>query len=191
MVNKKTSGTDLLRSLLSVLVDAWGYSAVRDCLDALHGSDDSQSLDANREAKKRSRKAEKPTASSLAAKLSLPPEQKRLIQSLAERYDSKLFLPTAGDIRYFFEMHGEAPPSSKQRSEIFRRVLKVLSTMQEGTLLRIIEDDAHTGPSRLGPLSEAMRSVGEQRSIDRDFTPGAPIDSGGNVEAVQGGRVEG
>lgn len=120
MVNKNMSGTDLLRSLLRVLVDAWGYGPVRDCLDALSGSDEARSLEASRGAEKRSRKAEKPTASTLAAKISLPPEQKRLIQSLAERYDSKLFLPTAGDIRYFFEIHGETPPSSKQRSEIFR-----------------------------------------------------------------------
>jgi len=183
MVNMKTSGANLLRSLLSVLVDAWGYSAVRDCLDALHSSDEARSVEASRGADKRSKKAEKPTASSLAAKLSLPPEQKRLIQSLAERYDSKLFLPTAGDIRYFFEIHGETPPSSKQRNEIFRRVLKLLSAMQEGTLQKIIEDDAHSGPSRLGPLSEAMRSVGEQRSIDRDLTLGPLTDSGGNVEA--------
>jgi hypothetical protein len=190
MASKKIAGADLLRSLLGVLVDEWGYGPVRDCLDALGASDEAQSLEASRGAEKRSRKTEKPTARSLAAKISLPPEQKRLIQSLAERYDSKLFLPTAGDIRYFFEIHGETPPSSKQRSEAFRRVLKVLSAMRETTLQKIIEDDAHTGPSRLGPLSEAMRSVGEQRSIGRDLTPGPATDSGGNVETNRGGHSE-
>lgn len=63
--------------------------------------------------------------------------------------------------------------------------------MQESTLQKIIEDDAHSGPSRLGPLSEAMRSVGEQRSIGRDIPPGPVTDPGGNVEADHGGRSEG
>lgn len=189
MVEKKVSRADLLSSLLRVLVDEWGYGPVRDCLNALWGVNEAQSLEESRGSEQHSRgKAEKLTASALAAKITLPPEQKRLIQDLAERYDSKLFLPTAGDIRYFFEIHGETAPSIKQRSETFRRVLKVLLTMQESALRKIIEDDAHSGPSRLGPLSEAMRSVGERRLIERDLAPGPVSKPGGNVDADRGGN---
>lgn len=183
MMEKKILRDDLLSSLLRVLVDEWGYESVRDRLDTLSVINEAQPMEVSRGKKQRSGgNAEKPTASMLAAKISLPQEQKYLIQNLAERYDSKLFLPTAGDIRYFFEIHGEAAPSSKQRSEAFRRVLKVLSSMQENALRKLIEDDAHGGPSRLGPLSEAIRTVGEQRLISHDLTPEPVNNAGGNVD---------
>jgi hypothetical protein len=187
MVEKKISREDLLSSLIKLLVDEWGYDLVRDRLNALSGINEEQSLEVSVGNKQHSReKAKKPTASVLAAKISLPPEQKYLIQNLAERYDSKRFLPTAGDIRYFFEMHGEAAPSSKQRIEVFRQVLKVLSAMQENALRKLIEDDAHSGPSRLGPLSEAIRTVGEQRLIGHDLTLEPVSDTGGNVDSSAG-----
>lgn len=192
MMEKKTSRADLLSSLLRALVDEWGYGPVQDRLNALRWSNEAQSLGVSRGNEQRSgRKAERPTASALVAKISLPPEQKRLIQNLAERYDRKQFLPTAGDIRYFFEIHGQTAPSSKQRGEAFRRVLEVLSTMQDSALRKIIDDDAHSGPSQLGPLSEAMRSVGEQRLIGRDLAPEPISDPGGNSDADRGGGGEG
>lgn len=183
MVEKNISREELLSSFLKLLVDEWGYDLVRDHLNALSGINEAQSLGldvGNKQCSKE--KPKKPTASVLAAKINLPPEQKHLIQNLAERYDSKRFLPTIGDIRYFFEMHGESAPSSKQRSEAFRQVLKVLSTMQENALRKLIEDDAHSGPSRLGPLSEAIRTVGEQRLIGHDLTPESVSDTGVNID---------
>lgn len=183
---KKISRDNLLGMLLKVLINEWGYDPVRECLETLHISNDAQSreLDTSKQRSPR-KKMEKPTASALASKISLPPEQKRLIQSLAERYDAKLFLPTAGDIRYFFEMHSEVPPSSKQRSDNFRRILKFLSTLQESTLRKIIEDDAHSGPSQLGPLSDAMRNAGKQRLVERDPGPIQVHEQGNGVETDQ------
>ena len=56
----------------------------------------------------------------------------------------------------------EKPPPIKQRTEIFRRVLRLLLTKPETALQKIIDTDAHSGPSSLAPLSDAIRSVGEQ-----------------------------
>ena len=169
---KKISKNNLLDRLLKVLIDEWGYSSVRERLEAVNISNEAQSGEVEPSKQRRPRKkTQKPTASSLASKISIPSEQKRLIQILAERYDAKLFLPTVGDIRYFFEMHGEVPPSSKQRGDKFRKILKLLSTLQENTLRKIIEDDAHSGPAQLGPLSDAMRNAGKQRLGERDSIP--------------------
>ncbi len=175
MTNKKLARDGLLRSLLAALVDEWGHQAVRDRLDEFRGMGGEHAVAALAQEGRRGKPEsghqalEKPTASSLAAKVSLPPGQKQLIEQLAIQYDGKRFLPTSGDIRYFFEVHGEEPPTAKQRSETFRRVLRLLSTMPESALRKMIDDDAHSGPSRLGPLSEAMRSVGEQRSVGRSL----------------------
>jgi hypothetical protein len=173
MTDKKSASVDLLRSLLAVLVDEWGYEVVRMRLDESRSGGPAQPEGSSQDESKVTkggageRRLEKVTASSLASKVSLPSHHKRLIELLAEQYDRKQFLPTASDIRYFFEVHGEMPPMVKQRIEAFRKVLRLLSTLPESALQRIIEDDAHRGPSRLAPLSEAMRGVGEQRSMER------------------------
>jgi hypothetical protein len=173
MSDKRLGSAGLLRSLLGVLVDEWGFEAVRDHLEEFRvsvraPSAGPKSVESERNNKARgNRRPEKPTASTMAGKVSLPPVQKQLVLLLAARYDSKQFLPTSGDIRYFFEVHGEEVPPVKRRSETFRRVLRLLSSMPESALRKMIDSDAHSGPSSLAPLSDAMRSVGEQRSIDR------------------------
>ncbi|MBK9624881.1 MAG: hypothetical protein KBA96_05580 [Rhodocyclaceae bacterium] len=173
MSEKSLVRLGLLRALMGTLIEEWGNEVVRSCLDELNVPTSHKSGQAPTRVGKRSnsprgsRTSEKPTASAMAEKVSLPPVQKQLIQKLAAQYDSKEFLPTSGDIRYFFEVHGETATPSKQRSDAFRRVLKLLSTLTESSLRKMIDDDAHSGPSRLAPLSEAMRGVGEHRSIER------------------------
>ncbi len=173
MSDKRLRRAGLLRSLLGVLVDEWGFEAVRDHLEEFRVSGRAQSAGVKAVESERSNEArgnrtpEKPTASTMAAKVSLPPSQKQLVLLLAARYDSKQFLPTSGDIRYFFEVHGEAVSPVRRRSETFRRVLRLLSSMPESALRKMVDSDAHGGPSSLAPLSDAMRGVGEQRSVDR------------------------
>ena len=171
MSDKKLSRAGLLRSLLVVLVDEWGYVAVRERLDEIGALQDPQ-LGASRSRglsgeAARGRAKEKPTASAIAEKVSLPHGQKQLILQLAAKYDNREFLPTLGDIRYFFEVHGEIGQPGKQRSESFRKVLRLLCALPESGLRQMIDSDAHSGPSRLAPLSDAMRGVGEKRSPDR------------------------
>jgi len=192
MSEKRIARIGLLRTLLQTCVDEWGFEAVRDCLDAgiLSKSDpgggQSQKGGSSRDVGVRL-KPPKPTAISIAAKVNLPSIQKQLIQQLAEQYDDKHFLPTSGDIRYFFEAHGEIAPLVKQRIDSFRRVLKLLSTMPEAALRKMIEDDSHSGPSRLGPLSDAIRGVREQHSFDRDAAHPSPQGHQAD-KPIEGGR---
>lgn len=178
MSNKKTDRVNLLCSMLAVLIDEWGLDAVRSELDRISAGKREPSpggeLTSDESGRETRRKppSEKPTAAMMAAKISLPPEQKQLVQMLAVKFDSKQFLPTAGDIKYFFEVYGEEIPLVKQRIESFRRVLRLLSSLPEGVLKKMIDDEAHSGPSSLAPLSDAMRGVGEQRS--RIYEPSQP-----------------
>lgn len=169
MSEKRGGRTQLLKSMLVALTDEWGFESVRKELDRLQMdglSRDSVGMRDKDEVKtveRKDRAKDKPTAGMLAANVSLPPVQKQLIQTLAERFDRKRFLPTSGDIKDFFEVHGEPVPSAKQRSESFRRILRLLSSLPESSLRRMIENDFHSGPSSLAPLSEAMRALGAQR----------------------------
>lgn len=170
MIEKKPSRVELLRAMLAVLIDEWSLDTVRSELnristetrEPLHSGELTAGEPGSET--RRKRPSEKPTAAMMAAKVSLPPGQKQLVQMLAVKFDSKQFLPTSGDIRYFFEAHGEDAPPSKQRIESFRRVLRLLSSLPEGALRTMIDDAVHSGPSSLGPLSDAMRGVGAQRS---------------------------
>lgn len=186
-----------LRSILSAVIEEWGYEAARESLDEIAGRPSSQSHEPQAKSGRGTRSdpggraREKPTASTMAANMSLPPTQKQLIQELAIQYDDKKFLPTAGDVRYFFEVHGEVPPSGKQRRELFRRVLKLLSTLPDSALKKILEERVHTGPSRLAPLSEAMRRVGEQRTGRLEpISPSTNLPSVDTNEEVEAGISE-
>lgn len=191
MKKKSLTRTDLLTSLIRTLVEEWGYAEVSRRLSEFKSSGDLPSTKTVGNDKRVNRKTEKPTAKVLAEKVSLPPDQKRLIQSLAEKYDAKQFLPSSGDIRYFFEVHGEVRPPPKQRNDAFRKILKLLSVMPENSLRIMIEDDAHSGPSRLGPLSDAMRGVGEQRSLDRGLEPESLDQLPSDLITEQEGNVKG
>jgi hypothetical protein len=196
MSDRKLARVGLLKSILEAIVDEWGFEVVRDRLDEIKGSDAHHSIGMQGQqggvsgSEKAKRAPDKASASTLAAKVSLPPGQKQLVQQLATQFDNKLFLPTAGDIRYFFEVHGEVAPAAKQRSESFRKVLRLLSSMSESALRKMIEDDAHSGPSRLAPLSEAMRGVGEQRTSYQESTGAPTDDAGGGTGAENALQVE-
>lgn len=166
MKNTKSGRGGLLRSLMVVLVDEWGIEAVRAEVERLSTSGMSFERQAATTALAGAggRTKDKPSASALAAKASLPPAQKQLVQDLASMFDEKRFLPSAGDIKYFFEVHGEVAPTVKQRSEAFRRILRLLSSLPEVALRKIISDGLHSGPSSLAPLSDAMRDVGAKRA---------------------------
>lgn len=166
MKDTKVGCGGVLRSLVAVLVDEWGVDAVRVELEQLSASASGLKRQSEKiaTAGAESRTKEKPSALALATKVSLPPAQKQLVQDLAAKFDDKQFLPSAGDIKYFFEVHGETAPSAKQRSEAFRRVLRLLSSLPEASLRKIISDGLHGGPSSLAPLSDAMRDVGAKRA---------------------------
>lgn len=179
MKNELPARLNLLQSLLITLIDEWGVDVVVDCLNELSVSAGGKNIaksakgDAGRQ-KGRVAARERLTASLMVSRTSLPVDKKNLINILAERYDDKLFLPSSGDIRYFFEAYGEDVPNVRQRNDAFRMVLRLLSGMTESALRKIVDSGAHSGPARLGPLSDAMREVGERRPYEVN----APRDSG-------------
>jgi hypothetical protein len=170
MSNKSPARLGLLQSLVEVLVTEWGLETVQNCVQKLSSSatEDKRALsigsDSDREKDSKSKKI---TAALMASRAAISNEKKALIEILAEKYDQKLFLPSAGDIKSFFEVHGEYSRKIKQRSESFRLVLRVLSNMSDATLRNIIERGIHGGPASLGPLSDAIRRVGEDRASNR------------------------
>lgn len=168
MKNKATSGFDLLQSLLRLLVNEWGGEAVKKCLDEISLHKNASEVVGGfggviHERNKKNPSAKKPTAVLIASRANLPPEKKDLIITIAERYDEKTFLPSQGDVKFFFEAYGEGVPHVRQRIDAFRTIIRLLSGMTEGALRNILENSIHSGPASLDSLSDAMRGAGERR----------------------------
>jgi hypothetical protein len=91
-MNKPLTPTKTLDDLLRVLVRAWGFDTV------LRHRRDLENMDSQRSHNKiRHRR----TAMEYIERMQLSAQEKGILHELAYRFDSKRFLPTIGDIRYF------------------------------------------------------------------------------------------
>src|SRR5262249_32285696 len=108
------------------------------------------------------KKKGKPNASEQVERVALQGEQRDALLLLAARYDQRLFLPSVADVREFLIMMGERPITMKDRSEAFRILLRSLMQLPAERLLRLTQTALHSGPSELGPLSDAIAAAGER-----------------------------
>ncbi len=106
------------------------------------------------------RRRPKPTASQYVAKMELSPEKGASVSELAGRFEAKCFLPTLGDIAAFCQSYDIDQPASKSRANAVPRVFKLLASLEVVEIHRIIEHGLFSGPSRLGPIADAIRRNG-------------------------------
>ena len=100
----------------------------------------------------------KATAPEYVAKMDLPEEKVSAVTELAERFDRKAFLTTFGEIAGFCQMYGIRVPASRGRASAIPRVFKFVAEMEADDIQQILDDGMFSGPSRLGPISEAIRN---------------------------------
>jgi hypothetical protein len=153
----------LLNKLLQTLVDEWGHEEVA---AALAGTAivPSHSLTRRTSSSKPRPSGEKIRLSATAQieRTALEGEQKEALLRLAERYDRKQFLPSVADVREFLIMMGERPIGMKDRQEAFRVLLQSLMRLPGERLQQLARTALHSGPSELGPLSDAIAAAGER-----------------------------
>ena len=106
------------------------------------------------ETKKRRAKV---TAREYVGKMELPSGKEPAMVELAERFQKKSFLPTFGDIRNFCQIYGIDEPVSRSRTSAIPRVFRFIAAMETGEVQRILDDGMFSGPSRLGPIADAIR----------------------------------
>ena len=110
---------------------------------------------------RKSRKRQvKVTAQGYIAKMELPSEKKSVMIELAKRFQEKSFLPAFGDIRNFCQIYGIDEPASKSRANAIPKVFKFIVAMETNEVQRILDDGMFSGPSRLGPIADAIRRNG-------------------------------
>lgn len=102
----------------------------------------------------------KPTASQYVAKMEIAPEKESSITELAGRFDAKSFLPSFGDVTAFCQSHGINEPASRTRANAIPRVFKLIMSLEADEIRGIIDEGLFSGPSRLGPIADAIRRNG-------------------------------
>jgi hypothetical protein len=139
-----------LDELLRVLVRAWGYDTVLRHLRGLETAELERAYDKSRHRR---------NAADYIERMELPVQQKDMLRELAYRFQSKRFLPTLGDIRYFLERNrGTSADAIRARDAAMPHVFDILGALPYENLNSILHDDNYAGPSRLGPLSDAIRA---------------------------------
>lgn len=104
-------------------------------------------------------------------KLDVEAGKRPAVLALAERFETKRFLPTCADISNFCTIYGIDPPASKSRAAAIPRLFKYFAAMDTKDVERLSADKAYSGPSELGPLAEAIRRHGRAA---RNLGPDSP-----------------
>jgi hypothetical protein len=155
--------------MVRALVDEWGTSEVSLALSKVSMS--STGLESSTKSglpRSRSKNRTKPSAVTQVENGDYLGVQRELLMNIALRFDQKDFLPSIADVREFLILQGDRPGDLKDRRDSFRFVLKQMSQLPLDRLQQIATSSLHTGPARLGPLSDAISGAGEMHRRDAD-----------------------
>jgi hypothetical protein len=154
-----------LTKLVRMLVEEWGYDEVQRALAQLSemggGTAPEERAARQPSSKREGSRSKKLTAVEQVARLSIPDRERETLLGIAAKFDQKEFLPRVVDIREFLAMRGEDSSGVKDRLDGFRRLLRSLSKLPSDKLEGLMSSARYSGPARLGPLSDAIRSTGE------------------------------
>jgi hypothetical protein len=143
----------LLDNLVGALLREWGVEEVRTSIERVAAREKAPLV--GRSVKKRARK---PLAVEQVEQGDLANAQLPLLREIALRFDRKQFLPSNSDVREFLIMLGERPTGMKDRCEAFRQLLVTLRKYPAERLEQLL-NNARSGPSQLGPLSDAISAT--------------------------------
>ena len=173
----QTLGEFAVKDTLQSMVQEHGFELVNKTLSEIGTREQGREL-SNRTTKSdtgasgirtRRRKTRRPVAApQYVAKMELHPEIESSIVELANRFQDKKFLPTFGDITNFCRTYGIDEPASRTRSSAIPRVFKFIASMEADEIQRIVDWGLFSGPSRLAPISDAIRRNGRAaRAVER------------------------
>ena len=160
-----------LEDVLQAMVREHGFEQVATCLHKLQLPPASAGMEcqckrweAIHPAKKRKREKAKTTAPQYVGKMALPFEKQQLLEKAARKFEEKSFLPTFNDIANFCQVYQIDTPASRTRASAVPRVFKFIASMEANDVRAMLDDGMFSGPSRLGPIADAIRQSGRHRN---------------------------
>ena len=151
-----------LKDMLCLMVDRHGPEQVNRALREVVSAHRRKNSNKAKASPKNSAKVKtkKTTAPEYLAKMDLPSEKKRELAELAKRFEEKNFLPSFRSIREFCRIYKIAEPASKSRVSALPRIFKFIATLETSKIQRIMDSGLFSGPSRLGPIADAIMRNG-------------------------------
>ena len=157
-----------LTESLQALVHRHGMSSVLHSLADIQGTHGQPVLSS-----KQSRKTKiSPSAIVYVEKMALPPEKAEIMAQVAHRFEERRFLPSIADVREFCRIHGVKLGKSASRASSIPRLFTFLAAMDTAGVTKVLENCSFSGPARLAPIADAIRSYSASRS-----QPDRPKDS--------------
>ena len=148
-----------LHAALRPIVDEHGMGGVLKALGEIASSNARQ--EDGGKSKPRRRKAKpKPSAPAYVAKMELSADRRQAVGELAERFERKDFLPSFGSVAHFCDAYGVDAPASRTRASAIPRVFKFIAGLDADEIQKISDSGMFAGPSRLGPIADAIRRNG-------------------------------
>jgi hypothetical protein len=145
----------LLRRILQALVDEWGHEEVAEALSS------TTVFSTERPTEPKLRRS-RLSAIEQVERAAIEGDKKEALLRLAERYDRRQLLRSVADVREFLLMMDERPIGMKDRQEAFRALLRSLEHLPVERLQQLVLAAQHSGPSELGPLSDAITAASER-----------------------------
>jgi hypothetical protein len=152
----------LLKSILWLLVDEWGSANVLAAVRELEVDKRKSTGHLGPGRRGRPPVRARPPFEAILRSLDIAPDKREKLQRLAKRYRDRTFLPSMGDVRHFLSMHGDLS-EFRDRTAAARRVLTVASQMRNAELDATLVDESFAGPSKLGPLADAIKEAGSSQ----------------------------
>ena len=98
------------------------------------------------------------TAPEYVGKMKLPLDKADAVVELAQRFEEKEFLPNFKAVAEFCRTYHLEVPASKSRVSAIPRVFKFIAKMEDEEVESLLENGMFAGPSRLGPIADAIRN---------------------------------
>lgn len=154
-----------LKSELSSMVRTYGIDRVFRSLEEIRTSNVTAGVvdperSGERGKPKTGRSRARPTALDYIDRMDVETSKKAALVELGRRFQNKTFLPNFGDIRNFCQIYGVEEPASKSRTSAMPKIFEFIASMSVGDIKRMVDEDMFSGPSRLGPIAEAIRKSG-------------------------------
>lgn len=119
----------------------------------------------------------KVTAPEYIAKMQLLPEKERTVAEIADKFQEKTFLPTFRDIEHFCEANSIDVPASRARASAVPRIFKFIASMEVDDIQNMLNEGMFSGPSRLGPIADAIRRNGRARATSSKLSVAVQADN--------------
>lgn len=155
-----------LKNDLRLLVDRYGIDRVNREMQTIASSGKRMTVKSRKPLRESGtqgnvkRKSSKVTAVEYVSRMDVAAERRVPMLELAKRFEERSFLPTYADIQDFCRIYGIEELASKTRANVIPRVFKFLATMEVHGLQRLLDENAFSGPARLGPIADAIRRHG-------------------------------